>query len=101
MTPQDLAAKLDELALQITPTPWEIKRGLYSLAIRSQKAFIEPGDKPHKKPVTNICVFATVGIAISSQKEANAEFICLVKNELAMIRECLRRSTMAGFPKKK
>lgn len=99
LTAQELALKLDTLAPIITPTKWEVVEGLYSLAIKSQKGFIEDAKFKFRKPVRNVCVLATVGIKKSDQKRANAELIVLLKNNLGIIRDALKHSSRAGHGK--
>ena len=90
MLPSELAKKIDELLPKITPQLWWINESLYTLSVKHNKDFRTAG-----KGKRNICVLASIGIAVTDEKKANAELIVLLQNNIHMIRDALKHSTMA------
>jgi len=92
MTASDLAAILEGLAPSMTQTNWRTYNGIHVLAIRAEKPPEKlPGERYHK-PSKNICVFAANGIRKTDRKQADAQFICLVRNNLELIIKALQAS---------
>jgi len=99
MTPQHLAELLEDLSKSITPTPWNVHNAGPMLSVRSEKPVVENANERWKKPARNVCVMATTGIAKTNRKQANAHFICLLKNNIEMIIDTLKHSTRTGHTK--
>lgn len=85
MKPKQLAQDLVALLDEITPSDWYVSDGVYTLSVRSVRPSMEDEKARYRKPVRNICVLAACGIRKTAQKRANANFICLIKNNLPLI----------------
>lgn len=89
MTHPELAIRLRKLQNEITQSDWYVSDRLYTLTIKSEREYIEDPNFKFRKPVKNVCMLASVGIKKTQQKLANAEFICLIQNNLPLIIEAL------------
>jgi hypothetical protein len=85
--------KLKDLENKISRSKWVIRQSLTQLAIETEIHQIESFGKYGRK-VKNVCIIAPKDIVQSSQKKANAEFICLIKNNLKLIENTFEKAIL-------
>lgn len=87
MTPADLAFKMERVLPKMTAGPWRWVRDVFSVRISTGRA---PGF-PIKVPYDPNSKRSDA-IGSLAQAEAEAEFICLCRDNAAMIVAALKRS---------
>ena len=83
--------KLKELENKISKSEWIINQTPTLLAVETKEKQLESFGRYGRK-VKNVCIIAPKDIVQSSQKRANAEFICLIKNNLKLIQNTFEKA---------